>query len=354
MIVLRHLRFALACAQWVSFAAAVAAPAGAACAQGDGAVLGLYHFVRTTANAERSFAFYHEVLGIEIVRSPFARAPPDGPPPRIASSAEAGSDPLVWNLTNTKGARFRTVFMRAPNTPFGLELSEFFDIPRSERPANPWDPGASIIEFAVRDVDAALAAARAHGAPVVTMGGAPVGLPDGRVVLVRDPDGNLVALMQASPAAIAAAAPGQIVATRIDITVARTAASLAFYRDLLRLEVHASRRAAASELRAYGVDRGTLTQTPVVIPGVGAALKLLEFSGANGVVSPAPFHWKIQDVGSPQLQLEVRGLNALIGSTRTAGYRFLSVDAEPIERPFGRFVFAIGPDAELVEYVEPN
>jgi hypothetical protein len=32
----------------------------------------------------------------------------------------------------------------------------------------------------------------------------------------------------------------------------------------------------------------------------------------------------------------------------------LTVGAKPIQRPFGRFVFAIGPDAELVEYVEPN
>ena len=62
------------------------------------------------------------------------------------AGAEAGSDPLVWDLTNTHGSRFRTVFMRAANTPFGLELSEFFDIPRGERPANPWDPGASRLD----------------------------------------------------------------------------------------------------------------------------------------------------------------------------------------------------------------
>ena len=160
-------------------------------AQGDGAVRGLYHFVRGTADAERSFAFYHEVLGIGLARSPFAGVPStDAPPPRIASPAEAGSDPLVWDLTDTKGARFRTVFMRAANTPFGLELSEFFDIPRSERAPNPWDPGASIVAFAVRDLDTVLRAAQARGAPIVTMGGAPVNGPEGRVVLIRDPDGS--------------------------------------------------------------------------------------------------------------------------------------------------------------------
>jgi hypothetical protein len=106
------------------------------------AVRGLYNWIHSTGDAERSFAFYHDLFGVELSRSPFAGpAPADAPPERIRPAAEAGSDPLVWDLTNTHGSRFRTVFMRAPNTSFGLELSEFFDVPRGERPPNPWDPG---------------------------------------------------------------------------------------------------------------------------------------------------------------------------------------------------------------------
>jgi hypothetical protein len=71
------------------------------------------------------------------------------------------------------------------------------------------------------------------------------------------------------------------------------------------------------------------------------------------VVVTTPFDWKLQDVGSPQFQLEVSGLDALIDRTKQAGYRFLSVGAKPIQRAFGRFVFAIDPDALLVEFVEP-
>lgn len=47
------------------------------------------------------------------------------------------------------------------------------------------------------------------------------------------------------------------------------------------------------------------------------------------------------------------GLEALIGRAKGAGYRFLSVGAKPIQRAFGRSVFAIDPDAALVEFVEP-
>jgi catechol 2,3-dioxygenase-like lactoylglutathione lyase family enzyme len=65
------------------------------------------------------------------------------------------------------------------------------------------------------------------------------------------------------------------------------------------------------------------------------------------------FEWRVQDVGSPQFQLEVDGLDALLERTKRAGYRFVSVGAKTIQRPFGRFVFAVDPDGILVEFVEP-
>lgn len=332
-----------------------AAIAGSASAQGDEpAVRGLYHWVHSTGDAERAFAFYHDVLGIELTRSPFAgTAPANAPPPQIQPAASAGSDPLVWDLTDTKGSRFRTVFMHAPNTPFGLELSEFFDVPRGERHANPWDPGASVLEFAVRDLDGVVAAAKARGGSVVSVGGAPVKVPDGRAVVVRDPDGYLLRFVQASRAMIDAAVPAEIVGTAIGITVADTRAALAFYRDLLGLDAQASLRGSLSELQSYGLDGGDLIETVVVIPGTRLFFVLLEFGVPKNAAPPVPFHWRLQDVGSPQMQLQVSGLDTLIARTQAAGYRFLSVGAKPIQRPFGRFVFAIGPDSELVEFVEP-
>lgn len=317
---------------------------------------GIYNWVHTTGDAERSFAFYRDVLGIELERSPFAGpAPPNAPAERIRSAAEAGSDALVWDLTDTQGARFRTVFMRAANTPFGLELSEFFDIPRSERPANPWDPGASKLIFAVRDLVAVVGALQARGTPVVTLGGRPLETPSGRSILVRDPDGYLVEMTQASRAEIAnAASPGAVVRTSIGIVVADTATALGFYRDLLGFEVGETRRAANAELSLNGLAEGALAQTTTTIPGTDVTVLIADFALPATVTPPAsPFHWRIQDVGAPQFQLEVTGLDALLDRTKQAGYRFLSVGAKPIQRPFGRFVFAIDADGVLVEFVEP-
>lgn len=316
---------------------------------------GLYNWVHTTADAERAFAFYRDVLGLELARSPFVgTAAADAPPERIRPAAEAGSDPLVWDLTNTHGSRFRTVFMRAANTPFGLELAEFFDIPRETRAANPWDPGASRLRFAVRDLEAAVGRLHALAAPVVTLGGRVLGTAVGPAVLVRDPDGYLVELRQASAAELArAAVEADVIDTSIGITVAETGAALEFYRDLLGFEVGETQAAGAAELRLNGLGGGELRQTPVSIAGRAVTVVIFEFRPPAEAPPAAPFRWRIQDVGAPQFQLEVAGLDRLLASTTKAGYRFLSVRGRPIRRPFGRFVFAIDADDVLVEFVEP-
>jgi feruloyl esterase len=320
------------------------------------AARGLYNWIHSTGDAERSFAFYRDVFGIELARSPFAgTASANARPEPIRPVSQAGSDALVWDLTNTHGSRFRTVFMRAANTAFGLELSEFFDVPRSERQANAWDPGASKLIFTVRDLDAVVARLTARRAPVVTIGGVPLDTPNGRAMLVRDPDGYLVEVRQASPTAVAAAKEsGDVIETAIWISVARRERALAFYEGLLGFQTRATRTASDAELRVNGLIEGKLTQTVMAIPGIDAAVVLAEFA-RPATSSPAamPFAWRVQDVGAPQFQLEVAGLDALLDRTARAGYRFLSVGATPIRRPFGRFVFAIDPDGILVEFVEP-
>jgi catechol 2,3-dioxygenase-like lactoylglutathione lyase family enzyme len=70
-------------------------------------------------------------------------------------------------------------------------------------------------------------------------------------------------------------------------------------------------------------------------------------------VNSTPVRLRIQDPGSPQLQLRVRDLDPLIQQVQAAGYTFLSVGAKPIQRAFGRFVFAVDPNGVLVEFVHP-
>jgi catechol 2,3-dioxygenase-like lactoylglutathione lyase family enzyme len=317
---------------------------------------GLYNWIHSTGDAERSFAFYRDVFGIELARSPFAAAAAtDAKPEPIRPVTQASSDPLVWDLTGTHGSRFRTVFMRAPNTPFGLELSEFFDIPRSDRRANPWDPGASKIVFTVRNLDVVAGRLKSGRAPVLTLGGAVIKTAQGPAILVRDPDGYLVEARQASAAAVSAAkAPGDVIETSIWISVAELDRALAFYEGLLGFTVGNRRSADTAELRVNGLTDARLTQVDTSIPEVGVTVVLAEFTlPARSKQKAVPFEWRVQDVGSPQFQLQVAGLDALLERTMRAGYRFVSSGARPIQRPFGRFVFAADPDGVLVEFVEP-
>jgi catechol 2,3-dioxygenase-like lactoylglutathione lyase family enzyme len=308
-------------------------------------VHGLYNWVHSTADAERAFAFYRDVLGLTLAPSPFI--PNAQAPEGIRPWSAVMPDEIIWNLTDTRGSRSRTVFMRAPNTPFGVELSEFIEIPREHRAANPWDPGASRLIFRVRDLDEVLA--RVRGAPVVTTGGRPLLVRDRRAVLVRDPDGYLIELQQASDAEMLDAEPGQIVGTAIGLTVEDGPRALELYRGLLGFPVREQWQADTAELALNGLTAGRLVEIATTIPGTAIEVVFADFTLGDALVSPKPFRWRIQDVGSPQLQLEVRGLDALIERTRAAGYRFLSVGARPIQRPFGRFVFVRDADGILVE-----
>jgi catechol 2,3-dioxygenase-like lactoylglutathione lyase family enzyme len=233
-----------------------------------------------------------------------------------------------------------------------VHAREFVDIERDHRAANPYDPGASRLIFGVRDFDAVVAKLAASAAHVVTSPARPVTVRGRRALLVRDPDGYLVEVRQASPAEISRAERGEVVTTAIGVTVDDTERALELYRGLLGFAVREVWEADAAELALNGLRGGRLEQTATVIPGTAIDVVFADFELPEGVTAN-PFRWRIQDVGSPQFQLEVRDLDGLLERTRAAGYRFLSTGGRPIQRPFGRFVFLLDADNLLVEYAEP-
>ena len=99
-----------------------------------------------------------------------------------------------------------------------------------------------------------------------------------------------------------------------------------------------------------GLRKGRYRISAAYIPGSRARVEFYEFQGVTG----SPVRLRIQDPGAPQLQLRVRQLDQLIHRVQEAGYAFVSVGAKPIQRAFGRFVFALDPNGVLVEFVEPG
>ncbi len=332
---------------------------------GSAAVTGIFNWIHSTADLDRGYAFYHDVFGLEMINPPFGAIPGAPPPQTIRTRAEAIADPLVGDLTNTGHARFRNVFMRLPNAGFGLELSEFNDIETRAVQPNIWDAGATTLILEVRDMDAVMAALRKVRAGIVTVSAKAVDigvLRDGaarervRSILVRDPDGYLIQVVQAPDSLRPAVGneavnSGMVTSAAIGMTVLDLASARRFYGEILGFELHrgTSFKTDKAVLNLMGMHKGRFRVSASHVPGTRVRVEFYEFRDAGGV----PVRLRIQDPGAPQLQLQVRELDRLIDRVREAGYAFVSVGAKPIQRAFGRFVFALDPNGVLVEFVEP-
>lgn len=320
-------------------------------------VTGIFNWIHSTADLDRGYAFYHEVFGLEMTNPQFGAIPGAPPPNTIRKRSEAIADPIIGQLTNTGSARFRNLFLRLPNAPFGLELSEFNDIESRAQQPNFWDPGATTLILEVRDIDAVLSAFSKTGAAIVTLSARPVEIGTKsertRSILVRDPDGYLIQVVQATPAALSRVGGADlVVGAAIGVSVSDLDKERAFYSNILGFDIQgaANFRSDKTVLDLIGLRKGRLRLSAASIPGTQARVEFYQFKDVSG----SPVRLRIQDPGAPQLQLRVRELDSLIQRVKDAGYTFVSVGAKPIQRAFGRFVFALDPNGVLVEFVEPS
>ncbi len=246
--------------------------------------------------------------------------------------------------------------MRLPNAPF-RELSEFDDIETRTPLPNLWDPGATTLILEVRDIDAVLALIRKVRVPIVTLSAEPVNIGTTRArsrsILVRDPDGYLIQVIQATPDSLKQAGGADaVIGAGIGLSVSDLHRERAFYSVLLGFDIHnaAGFRVDKAVLDLIGLRKGRLRLSAAYVPGTRARVEFYEFQDVSG----SPVRLRIQDPGAPQLQLRVDGLDQLINRAKEAGYAFVSAGAKTIQRAFGRFVFAVDPNGVLVEFVEPG
>ena len=119
-------------------------------------------------------------------------------------------------------ASFHQQIGRAPPTPGGVEIVEIAKAGGQPVERRVQDPGTTMLLVAMRDISAPLARVKQMGAPVVTTGGTPVAMGGGnRAIVVRDPAGHFVQLVQ--PGTTSPAAPGahaNIIGVRVRHTVA--------------------------------------------------------------------------------------------------------------------------------------
>jgi catechol 2,3-dioxygenase-like lactoylglutathione lyase family enzyme len=263
-------------------------------------VTGVGNFSHIVANLDRSLAFYHDVLGLELV----APARPFDP------------NPTIMKLGDIIGAQSRMVQLRVPGSAVGVEIIEYKDIER--KPAHPrfQDPGAANLALRVKDFDGVVDRAKKAGVHVLTVGGMPATIRGGRYLFLQDDDGFVVELNQSEM-------PG----AGFEAAVEDTEKTAAAYRALGLMP---TAPAAFNDDKTMNDTAGTpgaqFRQSRVAIPGAGS-ITFIEFKG----IDRNPLHTRTQDPGTAILQLNVRGLDAMLTKLKAAGFAVVSTGSQPVD-----------------------
>jgi catechol 2,3-dioxygenase-like lactoylglutathione lyase family enzyme len=291
-------------------------------------VLAVDGFWLSVANLDRSLGFYRDVLGLPV------------------QADASGPNALLPNLTAMPGARVRSATLRDGSGP-SLQLVEFSAVRRRVLHPHSVDPGAAILEVGVTDLSRVLAAAAHAHTPVVTRGGAPIGLPDGgRGIVLLDPDGFFVAISQAVQ-------PESSLQMRF--TVAAPATMVRFYQQLFGVTLRPS---AFGSLGPWGQllnersAQWAVTQATPRALATASQLRDVQFVAFRHVVRHT-YNGRPQDPGTPALSLRVANMQAALRAIRAAGVRVLSAGGQPIAlRGGGTAILFRDPAGVLVDLVQ--
>jgi catechol 2,3-dioxygenase-like lactoylglutathione lyase family enzyme len=294
----------------------------------------LSHAIHAVQDLDTTLAFYREVFGLN-------GTPQDFP------------NPAVPQLTNAPGVTLRLSMMRLPGAML-FELTHFKGLER--KPARPayTDPGAASIVLYVRDLNAAVANAKRANAPIVTTGGAPVEITTARgkaaSILLRDPDGFFVQVVQETPAP--GAPEGNVHRVSLAYTIDSAEATAKFYNGMLGLELTGPSAFSKDPamLRLVGAPEGTeYRKLTGIIPGPPAYVEFNEFQG----VPRTKFHLRVRDPGAPAMAIQVINLDGMVAQMKAAGINLISANGQIVDFGNGTHnIFVEDPNGMNIELFE--
>jgi catechol 2,3-dioxygenase-like lactoylglutathione lyase family enzyme len=295
----------------------------------------LSHAIHAVEDLDTTLAFYRDVFGLN-------GTPQDFPNPAV---------PL---LTNAPGVTLRLSMLRLPGKML-FELTHFKGLERKPARAAYTDPGAASIVLYVRDLDAALANAKKANAPIVTTGGVPIEIstPGGskaRSILLRDPDGFFVQVVQETPAP--GAPEGNVHRVSLAYTIDSAESTAKFYHGMLGLELTGPSAFSKDPaiLKLAGAPEGTeFRKLTGVIPGPPAYVEFTEFRG----VPRTKFHLRVRDPGAPAMAIQVVNLNGMIAEMKAAGVNVISANGQIVDFGGGTHtIFVEDPNGMNLEVFE--
>jgi catechol 2,3-dioxygenase-like lactoylglutathione lyase family enzyme len=284
-------------------------------------VTGAGNFSHIVENLDRSLEFYHGVLGLELV----APARPFDP------------NPTIMKLGDTPGAQSRMVQLKVPGGAVGVEIIEYKDIDR--KPAHPrfQDPGAANLSLRLADFDAVVARLKKSGAHILTKSGEPVTIRGTHSFFVQDPDGFVVELSQSDM-------PGG----GFEAAVNNLEETVAAYRALgLQPTAPNAWNGDKAMTDNAGTPGAQFRQSRTAIPGAGS-IAFIEFKD----IGRKPLHTRTQDPGTAILQLNVRGLDAMLAKMKTAGFTVVSTGGVPVDLGGTKIALVRDPNNLFLELIE--
>lgn len=305
---------------------------GAAQAPPAGQMKSLSHNIHAVNDLDTTLAFYRDVFGFEGRALDFA-------------------NPAVPLLTNAPGVTLRMSMLTLPGGT-RYELTHFKGLERQPGVAKYWDPGAASVVLYVRDIDALLAAAKKAKAEIVTTGGAPVEIETAngkaRSIVLRDPDGYFLQLVQQVPRA--GAPEGPVLGASLAFTMEDAAATQKFYTGMMAVPLSGptefkgdpalAKLFGAPETVELRKLRGTLPP--------GTAVEFTEFRG----VPRTKFHLRVRDPGAPAMAINVDNLEGMVAQMKAAGVNLISANGEIVDFGNGvRNIFVEDPNGMNLELI---
>ena len=268
-------------------------------------------------NYDRTLAFYKDLLGLT------------SPAPRVISAKDSPF-PVLLNLQGLPEASMKWSRVTIPGTVWWSEPLEYGDVDRKPVLSRTQDPGVATVILHVRNIDAMLAKLQKAGTPIVTNPPTPVqvsfGATSGRGILVRDPDGYLIELVQ--PATFPADAPAaDVIGAGVRMTINSTDQTMRVYRDIMGFQPKiGSFSVNEGYSRLTGVKaESRLTTAPV--PGEPRlTFEFVEFRG----IERKPMQSRIQDPGSMKFQFVVKNLESAANKLTSAGGKIQSVGGKQV------------------------
>jgi len=294
----------------------------------------LSHAIHAVQDLDTTLAFYRDVFGLN-------GTPQDFPNPAV---------PL---LTNAPGVTLRLSMMRLPGSML-FELTHFKGLERKPGRAAYTDPGAASIVLYVRDIDAVVANARKANAPIVTTGGEPVEIRTAkgkaRSILMRDPDGFFVQVVQEAPPA--GAPEGNVHRVSLAYTMESAEATAKFYNGMLGLELTGPSAFSKDPaiLKLVGAPQGAeFRKLTGVMPGPPAYVEFTEFRG----VPRTKFHLRVRDPGAPAMAIQVTNLKGMVAEMKAAGVNLISTNGQIVDFGHGTHnIFVEDPNGMNLELFE--